>query len=425
MALAACGGSGTGSSSTAVDVSSLTSIPDMDSFVGSTSSSSLVKAVVTGTAPLLTSIDETDIDTLFYNGALAAINDGTFTNEERDNLWKGMGACYVAQNTGYSFQNIMSGGASLCYMKNAPSAEGAMEVVSGSATASNLFAQGTSTKVVKVTPSQEGDMGNIFIKILGTGTTDGSAGYAVDLYFCDNPGQAAPTGMERIRVNTTAGTIDQYTKDGNDEGTFTMHLQGNITTDGSGNIIYDADSERSANVYFGADAGFSFKGYVALNGDRLTSKGVMNGSFGASEFTDKNYVVSEFSGSSLDTLRFLAAGFSGQSTQGDHDHSYSGAMEFQTNRYVGVSTGELYDLATAFSFSSDSFFSTIAADNTLDSSMSAFSCTATSPDVAVTLNMGATSMQSVRAECENRFADMNFCNSNDVQEAMGRVFSVQ
>ncbi|MBI2345411.1 MAG: hypothetical protein HYV03_00665, partial [Deltaproteobacteria bacterium] len=202
-----CGSGGGGDTPTATptgadSANSLSDLPATSSLVAGSSASSSegVKSLgktPAGTPPVLKEIGSTvSVDTVFWGGLLAQINAasaGSITGDQQLAYWHGEGACRMAQAVGYSFQNILQGGTSLCYMQNAPGAENGVNIISGDVTASNIFDQVASDKVIKVSvsnmsmPGGEGGGGGsggpeeIFIKVYGTGSTEGGAGYAVDL----------------------------------------------------------------------------------------------------------------------------------------------------------------------------------------------------------------------------------------------------
>jgi hypothetical protein len=182
----------TSSSASGTTVNSLTKLPDVTTLVTTGSSTSTLKAAVTGTPPLLKGITATTADTYFWNGLIATINAAaSVTSDQINSFWTGEGACRMAQVVGYSFQNVLQGGISLCYMKNAPDSTNGVTINKGSEAISAIFSQGASNKTILVHAKNFSDAGSgaagdqdIFIKVFGTGSTEGSYGYGSDLWFC-------------------------------------------------------------------------------------------------------------------------------------------------------------------------------------------------------------------------------------------------
>ncbi len=157
LTLNGCGGS-SGGSTTAASADSLSDLPATSTLVtgGSASASISAKSVgkaAAGTPPLLKDISSSNIDTYFWNGLLATLYStdvSAITEAQSTAYWQGEGACRMAQAVGYAFQNISTGAISLCYMQNAPLAANGVSITSGSATATNIFDQAASNRVVKV-----------------------------------------------------------------------------------------------------------------------------------------------------------------------------------------------------------------------------------------------------------------------------------
>ena len=431
LSLAACGGSS--SSSSTGEVSSLEQVPDVTDMVGGASASaslSALQAAVSGTPPLLTSITESNADTYFWNGLIAAINGGTtydLTNPAvwdtvSNNLFNGEGSCRMAQAVGFSFQGISQAGTSLCYMKGIPTAMGEEGLVSGpeGTTIDNLFQQGSANKIIQVEVTGGGDAEtpeNVFIRVYGTGTDEGSAGYAIDLWFCATGG-STPNGYEQIRVNNSAGTMTQDMVH-TDWGNFTAQFSGYTATDSSGNVSFDKTKTQSVTLgESGAEWG-DHKEYVSVTGDQIETKSWQSGSWGER----KVYITSQYSGTSTDTLRFLTAGFNGIEQLTNDTFTFNGGSEFQDTVYAATAAGNSYfDTAASHDVSGDSFFSgTIGANTTLLSALSSFSCSDT-PDIVVSMDFTNTAVQAVEAACENDFQDMNFCDGTTIQQARETVW---
>ncbi len=426
--IAGCGTGASGNSST-VALTSLSQIPDVADIVSGSDAASLrTKSSVTGTPPILSSITQTNADTYFWNGLIAELNTaGTATEEQRNTFWAGEGACRMAQATGYSFQNVIQGGSSLCYMKNAPSAAAGVTIVSGSVPdVSQIFNQSAGTRVVGVqitgspNPDEDQPDQNIFIRVHGTDSEVGSAGYAADLWFC-NEGNSTPRGYETIRVNANELASTSYNSD---FGTFGAVITASLVENASGDIMFDTTQERNAHVFFEGE-GNNFEGFISVSGDFLTSKIVQTGSFQENSFSMKNYIVSQFSGDSLSNLVFEAAGFHLENTFNDFTNTFGGASEFHDTFYESLQEGDLFDLVDGFDFADDAFFEggseTLAG---LAAAMANYDCS-TTPDVVVSMDFNVPEVQAVAAICENFFQDMNFCDGDAIQEARQIVFNSQ
>lgn len=433
--LVGCGsgsGSSTSSTSSGTSVDSLTDIPSVSTLVngGSSASSSesaslkSMSKAVTGTAPLLLSINSaTTADTYFWGGLVATINSqGSATAQERTAFWNGEGSCRMFQNAGMAFQNIQSAGSSLCYLQNVPNAAAGLTVVSGTvSSASAIFDKASSTRIIKATatntPGEGGGQGesqDIFIKVYGSDTTEASGGnYAIDLWFC---GQGSVGGYEKIRYNASTGVLSDTSADSNHGGSFASIVSGHLTTS-SGQLVYDSTQTQSANFYFAQQDGSSeFLGYVSTDSGRLISKSYNTGSFGGGPVqVFKSYVIADYEGDTMDTVRFTQGGFSVRSTFGSEgSFSFSGGSEYQTNVYASMGSGELVDLAAAIDFT-DTIYSGATTDyTTIISAASDFSCSATA-DVVVAMDMSL--MPEVTTACENHFENMNFCDGDTISTA--------
>ncbi|MBI2342888.1 MAG: hypothetical protein HYV02_00900 [Deltaproteobacteria bacterium] len=439
--LIACGSSGSTSEESTttttgdnLSVSDLSSLPDIEDIVsadGTSAALSLLKAV-SGTPPNLVDIDDTAADTLFWDGLVADINtNGLNDPDDQSNFWQGEGRCRMAQDVGYSFQEINMAGTSLCYMKNAPSASGGVSVVSGDLSdPSTLFNQSESSRLVKVQVSGMGDMPGetgsnsqeIFIRVYGSSTTEGSAGYAVDLWFCSESGQTA--GYQLIRVNNSTGALT-LTNAETSFGNFTMEFTGKLTEDASGNPIFDSAQAQSADFVFEDPQFGTHKGHVTVNGSTMISRGWNSYTTqeGQSE-TRRSYVQSTYSGTSTATLKFLSAGFAVEwSVDGQSDAFYGGA-EYQDTKYVSSESVDHFTTANNYDFDADSFWSgSLAIDADVMNAISNYSCSAT-PDIVVAMDMSNTTLQTeVVSVCENAFSEMNFCDSQSIQQARSAIFS--
>lgn len=439
LALIGCGSGGSsGSSTSSTDANSLSDLPSTSTIVngGGTSSSLSAKSLgkaVTGTPPLLKDITTSNIDTYFWNGLLATLDStavGSITAAQRNAFWQGEGACRMAQAVGYAFQNLQQAGTSLCYMQNAPLSANGVSITSGSATAANIFDQGAANKVVKVTVSNfssnisaDKSTGkasgsgpeDIFIKVYGTGSSEGSSGYAADLWFCSSAGTVG--GYEEIRVNNIADTL-ALTSVHKDFGSFVASIAASLSTNASGQATINSSKDRSASVTFISSEGvFTFLGSVNIDSaSLLTARDYSVGTFNGSSNVNKHAVFANYDGDTMDTLRFLEASFALQDTFGGDLITITDATEYQTNYYANVDSGSLLTTARSENFSSDLYSGTSSSQYTTAqtklSATSSFSCS-TTPDVIVAMDFSQSGPTAVKSQCENHYDDngnMNFCD---------------
>lgn len=446
LGLANCSGSSTTStsddSSTSLDVSSLQSIPSLSDIVSSSSSTdsnlSLFKAAVSGTPPNLIDITSSTADTLFWNGLIEDITDNGATGDDIEAFWDGEGACRMAQDVGFSFENIEQAGTSVCYIKNAPTATSGVSIVSGDITdAEEVFTPTAETRVVRVEVTGE-DSGeenegpssqDIYIRVYGTDSTEGAAGFAVDLWFCETDSTGEPNGYEQVRVVESTGVMTQTSIDTQRGGNFVSEFTGMLTVDDDGNPIFDPEEEQVVTFTYESEEFGVFKGYVNVQDGSMISKGYHNWTYDSEEQTRKTYVLSEFSGSSLATLKFLQAGYANQWNFGEDSQTdtFYGAAEFQDTYYAATTDSDLYDSVLNYDFTSDTFFTaTLETDSTLLAAVSDYSCGVT-PDSVVSMDMSDETLQDeVVSLCDSHIDNgMNFCDDDSIETARQAIFSAE
>lgn len=434
-------GCGSSSSETSANVTSISDLPTISTMVDTTGASgsiSVTTKAISGTPPLLTGISSSNADTYFWNGLLATISTNqSATQDQINSFWEGEGACRMAQTVGYSFQNILQGGTSMCYMQKLPNASNGVAFVNTDATPSTLFKQTASNKTVNVQVSnmQGGGGGggsgpeNIFIKVYGSGTTEGAAGYAADLWFCSNSNQV--TGYEKIRKSSNTLTVTSTHSEQN--GNFVGIITGSLTTNSSGGIIFDGSKTRNAQVYFApTDGSNTFMASVSIDGTGLlTARNYQNGSFGGGPSQiSKRAIFGQYSGSTMPTLRFLTAGFAFQDAFSggglEHTQSGTGAVEYSGSLYTFVSDATNAYLAAARGedFSDSIYSGSTTAFTSAISDISGFSCSAT-PDIIATVDFSQSGPQAIASQCENSFQDMNFCDSQSINAVRQIVMTNQ
>ena len=426
-----CGSSAT-RGATATSVSSVSDLPDVRTMVRTSAASAPnLKDTVSGTPPFLKDITATNADAYFWNGLVAKINAASsVTSDQVDAFWEGEGACRMAQAVGYSFQNILQGATSLCYMSNAPVATSGVTVTSGSVTASEAMTQADATRIVKVQVTNFTEIGgskggsttdqDIFIKIYGVSTAEGSVGYAADLWFCAS---GSPTSYENIRVNSSTGILTDTNVNKGEEGNFISSLSASLKSSGS-KFVFDASKAKTADVYFTSDAFGSFFGNVSITDGSMTARNYQSGSYGGTSNTFKHSIFAEYSGDTMATLRFKTAGFALENTFGSQSNNVTGGTEFQGTTYSAVSSGTLYDLAKAEDFSAAVYQGSASSYATLLAAISNYDCSAT-PDVVVEMDFSKDGTKAVATQCENTFSDMDFCDDSTIQLARQNVFNAQ
>lgn len=441
MALSGCGGSSGGSTPGSTTANSLSDLPATSTLVtgGAAAASLSAKTVgkaVTGTPPYLKDISSDNVDTYFWGGLLATLsttNAEDVTESQRQAYWQGEGACRMAQAVGYSFENVLNGGISMCYMQNMPNATNGVAITSGSFTAANIFDQEVSNKLIKVVvsgePGERAEGQDVYIKVYGTTSIEGAGGYAADLWFCSS---GSANGSEQIRVNNTTNIIST-TSTHSDFGSFVGTISAYLTTNASGQFVFDSTKDRSATVYFGPSGGaFTFLGAVTIDSAGLiTARDWQTGTFGEQSSTNKHAVFANYTGDTMATLAFSAASFSLQDNFGGNPMSITDATEYSTTRYVNADSGTLLTTAQAETFNADVYSGLSSSQYTSAvaslSAVSSLSCTET-PDAIVTMDFSQSGPQAVAALCENNFDDnggMNFCDGPAVGAARDKIFSNQ
>lgn len=435
------GGAAATGETSSTSVGSIADLPDVSTLVATSSSSSLSalssKDAVTGTPPLLKDISSSNADTYFWDGLIATINAASsVTQAQADAFWIGEGHCRMAQTVGYSFQNVLQGGTSLCYMKKMPASPNgvaANTTATGAAISdpSTLFDQGATTKVVKVSVTNEpvdspggGGDNTIFLKVFGNSTSEGSAGYAADLWFCDDAG--AVGSYEKIRVNASTGVFSSTNvgHHGGSGSTFVGLLSASLTGNSVSGFTFDTTKSRSAEVYF-ADSSSTFLSSVAISDGSMVARNYFNGSFGGITATNKYSISASNTGNTMDTLRLNEAGFAFTNDFTGGSQSVVGANEYQTNKYVAVGSGSFYTFATSEDFSATIYDGSTAVYTNLANAEADFSCS-TSPDISASIDFSFSGPQAVAAACENVFGDnMQFCDGSGVNSARNKVTSAQ
>ncbi|MBI3535095.1 MAG: hypothetical protein HY072_06385 [Deltaproteobacteria bacterium] len=412
LSFAGCGKK-TSDSSSGLSSVTLKNLPSISDMAKTNSAAALASfdpyLAVSGTPPTLKSITDANADTYFWNGMVAAINTaGVASTSQKDQFWGvveaaigGAGACYMSQATAKSFELMLEAGTSQCYMKKMPTVASGVTIDSGSP--STLFDQQTADRVVKVTTS---DGMIVFIKISGSDSVTADV-YKASLWFCNG---STVDGYEVFEINKTTGVFTANNSHNDFSGKGTSSISASLKVGADGNITFDETKDRIAEALYTGDWG-TFHGGVTINSaNKIYTK--MYNKFGT--WTDKNYAVASFSGTSLSDLKFLAGGYKGESGDGVHNFNYSGGTEFQNTYYVATLTSALATEAGLMTFSTDSFYSSLTAPVF---SSGSYSCSTTA-NINVTMDFSNAAVKAVQTECESdRLTNYSYCNSAAVQAA--------
>ncbi|MBU1918390.1 hypothetical protein KKF63_09735, partial [bacterium] len=104
--------------------------------------------------------------------------------------------------------------------------------------------------------------------------------------------------------------------------------------------------------------------------------------------------------------------------------TFQGAVEYNDTFYDQNNENELYNLVEDFDFSSEDFFTgTVGVSDSVLETLSEYSCSVT-PDIVISMDMADTGMMAVSEECEQIWSDMNFCDSESIQQAREAIFEV-
>lgn len=422
----------------------MTSIPDTSSVLSSnnSSSSAVHRSSVSGTPPLLTDLPGNIKATFWRPGVIEGINSGSPTEAQcheffagtADGQSGGMGACYLAQGVGYSFQSILESGTSLCYMKNFPTAvnvaSGGVTVTRGSPPGGNIsqifsVPNGSAARTIQVSVSgfedsrsrrETGRAGSgegapadqtVYIRVdsAAANARNGNQ-YGYSLWFCEDGN--VPTGYERTTVSLSGEYRSKHTDRG-DGGTFSNDVRA-FLRNVDGELVFDTSRPRKASVTASrsGEESFRFKSDVVVTADNLIQNKVYD------IFRDRSrkaYSVAEFTGAGIGEFRFLQGAYGDLNTEsGVTLGSFESATEYRDSYYAAAPESELVDDRDALDISADSFYNS-APDADFDAGD--LSCSALA-DLAVTINMTNSTVRSSVSHCEGeRLEGMDFCRSDE------------
>ena len=424
--LGACGGArSTTSAGAEVELTGgLASLPSMSSMLVANINASALNVAsyspqaVSGTAPLLKSLAAANVDTYFFDGALAnltswAANASNLSSAQKlttANNYRGVngaaggqGACRMAQETGSVFDRMLSNGTSACYMRKMPGATGAP---------ADTFAQTAEDKLVRVHVSNMTDHGGggggggptemyVNIKVAGSNTT-GAGVYKATLFFCQGTTGAPDTtnqGVESFEFNKATGIFKAGHASSRDFSEATAYLKKDGDT-----ITIDPSKDRGA-TFANSDGGYAYKSEVTLTGDnKVYNKAYGTGNWGS----NRNYSVASFTGASMADLRFTAGAFKGRGDSTGCTYfngtsnvpcdpwTYEGGTEFQDTHYVSTNSSSLYSELSSVNLQTDTFY----ADPSLTApDVTSFDCGAT-PTSTLEMDFSTSVVKEVQATCE-------------------------
>jgi len=379
-------------------------------------SSTVSSLTVSGTPPLLSGLPEQSLKNVFWEAGLVDdMNDGnpsenacnTFNGGSQDGQSAGLGACYLAQNVGFSFETILSSATSFCYMQKMQTAPDGV-TVSGAATVAAALTppSGNAIKLTKVVVTGFPGEGSseIFIELPGKGQNiiNGNI-YKHTLYFCD--GETTPGSLERATIKNNLDYLMETL--GNEDGSeFFSNISSKITVDSNGKLIFNPNAARDVDISFIQGGDSFFKGNLIIANNKIKNKTF--DSFGDSQ--RKAYTVAKYTGNSIQTLRF---------TEGaTKDDNFSVITEYRDSFYAAAPNNAEFnaDLA-AVDLESDTFY--VSAPTIDVSELSDFDCDTAVAGATITMDFSNPALVEFTASCEqNRLEGMNFCrNDSEVNTA--------
>lgn len=408
---------------------SLSQLPSIADIAKSRAGHGASLAAISGTPPALSEIPGLDVASLFWrDGVISSITDGVADQTQCGEFWSGtsdgasggLNACFMTQAVGYSFAALLQQGNSLCYMKNAPTADnlaaGGLSLESGTfpdGDVTHLFnpPESGDSRVVKVNITA-GEAGGVpltmFVRV-SSASANAAAGnqYRYERWECSD-GEDYAHHYERATVKLS-GEYENY--DAGADGGFFAHestLSGWLVSSGA-KLEFDTVKERS--IKYIEDSGFGTQ--LTITPDNL----ILNKSYDSfGEIPRLSYAVSSFSGSDIAGLRFLGGAVK-SSMQGDSGElDYRGAVEFRDSYYAAAPGSALAGKLSAVNLATDAFLN----DQTPpEYDLSEYDCAAPA-DIEVSLDMSNETLAASVAGCEQeQLGDMQFCFADSaVQDAL-------
>jgi hypothetical protein len=132
------------------------------------------------------------------------------------------------------------------------------------------------------------------------------------------------------------------------------------------------------------------------------------------------YVVSSFSGSGMNDLRFLAGAHQDEK-EGSPGDGFEACVEYRDTFYAASPNSELCDEAQDGDLNEDSFFESVQDEA---GAVPDFDCTNLEPKVVVAMDFTKSSTTALAEECEaDRLDNMNFCKDDDISQAESNFFT--
>ncbi|MCX6106915.1 MAG: hypothetical protein NTY08_13905 [Proteobacteria bacterium] len=429
--------SGTGTnSSTSFIVSSLSSIPDLDTFIKSQSTSAALLStnqsglgLVTGTPPGFKDIGSsaTNIQTNLTGNTTTLATDVETARSSSD--WTGLrtkletfhaanAKCQVMEHTARLVTRLKEDTGTLCMLKNIGSqGDKVFTVTSGTAIAdlTSVFAAAAEDKVLQI---KQPDGGTIMFDIKGTNTLP--TGFQLTMTMCDE--NNAPTQQNAIVIDNTTRSLT-FTSKRNDaskggaNGNF--KFVGSLVSDGAGGYVPDTAAARTVDYSGGGTFGSftsSDQGKLTISGNLLnaiffSSHSGTDGNGRSMAGTIKDALSVEYTGTGSDSLViYQGAGkntgtFAGKDGSGsDFTNSRSDTIGFSFDntaspQYKTETTSTFLDTVNAIDFATDPILSQTepaAPDTTMD----ATKCTATATTVLNFAPNSESFMKAAKATCD-------------------------
>jgi hypothetical protein len=398
---------------------------------------------VMGTPPTLSSFDRnngTARATFWRPGVVGSVAFGNptpqqcseFFNSPVDGESGGLGACFMAEGVGRTFETAIDAGSSVCQMQDFSSSlkindrslvftKGKSLVPGGDLR--KIFNTGEKERLVKIRvlnePNESGGVENpidIFIRIFSNSSNERrNLLYRAELYFCgDN--QPTPAGFNSIQVLNN-GRLKILNKDNREGGAAVVSLNGQTVTAGAA-LKWNLDTPRSGEVRFRGNApggtvdekmGFS------VSRDQIISRRFRRGTQGR---LTREYTVASIVGSNAVDLRFLAGGFKNEIGT---ERSFTGSTEYRDPIYASAPSSELRARADSFDFNADPLFGEL---DPVSVDLSRYSCSA-KPAISIVFDQSKLTKGKFGRCDARRLRRMNFCSGDPVvDQALNRQRTV-
>lgn len=417
-------------------VKSLSDLPSVSEVARAANTEPLTSQTVSGTPPPLREIPEVGAKEVFWStGVVDRLAANTPTQDDCNQFFGGtadgesggLAACFMTQNVGYSFENLLQSGTSLCYMKGISDStlgeDGGVTVVEGSLpgdTISRVFSPSSNgARLVNVAVSGFPDNGppeesttlengtmDIYIRVFAQSENVRNGNqYEVELFHC-NPESGTVEEYENIEIRTNGQYLSKarYRDDG------VAFIKGWLTRNGSA-LVFDPAKEREI-TFISLGEGTGFGSNVIFTAENtIKTKHFDRSQEGEAR---RSYSVSSFSGSSMNDLRFLAGAYQDEK-EGSPGDGFQACVEYRDNFYAASPDSSLCSEAQEVSLESDTFFTTLEEQEVV---VPEFDCANPEPDLVISMDFSKSSTGALAEECEaGRLNNMDFCRSDDISSA--------